>query len=257
MADDSLASRPHSRRARRRKRKVRYIVRDVLLVLAAAIIVSFLVKTFVIRSFYIPSASMQNTLQIDDHVIVNELVPSLIPVERGDVVVFRDPGGWLDKPGSENSTNPFAAGVNWVLSLVGLAASDADDFLIKRVIGLPADHVTCCTPFGGIAINGKPLQEPYVWLPEGEQEIRRYRFDVVVPNDAVWVMGDSRNHSGDSRYNRDKPGGGFVPMTNIVGRAFFVTWPIGHWSWLDNYSTVFRGAEGREENNAFLPRGTH
>ncbi len=254
MADDSLADRPLERRHRGATRRPGRIVRDVLIVLVAAIIVSFLVKTFVVRSFYIPSASMQNTLQIDDHVIVNELVPSIFPVERGDIVVFRDPGGWLDRPASETPTNPIAEAVGWVLSLVGLASSDSEGFLIKRVFGLPGDHVTCCTPFGGISINGALLQEPYVWVPEGE-ELVRFPFDVVVPLGMFLPLGDNRNHSGDFRYNRDKPGGGFVPVANVVGRAFLVTWPLWHWTWLDNYPDVFREIPGRE-SKALLPAGT-
>ncbi len=243
MADDSLADQPLVKRPRGNRHRVGRIARDVAIVVVATIIVSFLVKTYVVRTFYIPSASMQNTLQIDDHVIVNELVPAIFPVERGDVVVFRDPGGWLNSSANNGPTNPISEGISWVLSLVGLASSDADNFLIKRVIGLPGDHVACCTPFGGITINGVPLEEPYVWIPDGE-ELIRLSFDVVVPADSYWVEGDNRNHSGDSRFNLDSPGGGFIPKANVVGRAFLVTWPLANWKWLDNYTDESRRIPG-------------
>jgi signal peptidase I len=144
MTDESV-SESSSTRANKRNGKNGFLLflRDIVIIFVVALLVSFLIKTFLIRSFFIPSASMEDTLQIDDRIIVNELVPSLIPVEHGDVVVFRDPGGWLP-PLRSAPQNPVSAGVEWVLSLVGLAAPDSNEHLVKRVIGLPGDHVTCC-----------------------------------------------------------------------------------------------------------------
>ncbi|MEO6825795.1 MAG: signal peptidase I [Microbacteriaceae bacterium] len=233
---------PVRRDSRGRRRGIKYFLRDILIIFVIAVLVSFLVKTFLIRSFYIPSGSMEQTLQINDRIIVNELEPKLMPIQHGDVVVFRDPGGWL-QPQPHLNQNPVAAGVDWALSIVGLSAPDSDDHLIKRVIGLPGDHVTCCNALGQMSVNGIPLKEPYVALPPGVAKVSNDPFDVTVPKGSLWVMGDNRYNSADSRYNRTKPGKGFVPIDNVVGRALVITWPIARWSWLDNYSSAFRGVE--------------
>ncbi|MGN6125515.1 MAG: signal peptidase I [Humibacter sp.] len=131
-----------------RRRNVKLFVRDLVIIFLIAILVSFLIKTFVVRSFYIPSGSMENTLQVNDLILVNELEPNLMPIKHGDVVVFTDPGGWFP-PAPPSNQNAIAAGIEWALSLVGLAAPDSDDHLVKRVIGLPGDHVSCCNASGG------------------------------------------------------------------------------------------------------------
>jgi signal peptidase I len=104
--------------------------------------------------------------------------------------------------------------------------------------------VACCNEFGQMTVNGVPLEEPYLKLPSGTSAVSRDDFDVVVPDDSLWVMGDNRYNSQDSRYNRDKPGEGFVPIENVVGRAVVISWPIDRWTWLDNYEFVFSGVDG-------------
>lgn len=225
---------------RSRSRGVKLFIRDILLIFLAAIIISVGIKAFLIRSFYIPSGSMENTLQINDRIIVNELVPRFVPIERGDVVVFRDPGGWLS-PRVQVEQNWFVTSVDWVLSVVGLSAPDSNDHLVKRVIGLAGDRVECCNTFGQMSVNGVPLDEPYLELPRGVTKVSGTDFDTTVPADSLWVMGDNRYDSLDSRYNTNKPGKGYVPVENVVGRAFLVSWPADRWSWLDNYPIVFSG----------------
>jgi len=244
MTTEEETPRVSATRRQRRNRGVKLFLRDVVLIFLAAIIISVGIKTFLVRSFYIPSGSMQATLQIDDRIIVNELVPNLIPLEHGDVVVFRDPGGWLT-PRVQPQQNWFVSSVDWVLSVVGLSAPDSNDHLIKRVIGLPGDKVECCNTFGQMSVNGVPLEEPYLQLPSGVTKVSGTDFSVTVPKESLWVMGDNRYDSADSRYNTDKPGKGFVPVENVVGKAFLVSWPIQHWSWLDNYPTVFSGVEDK------------
>jgi signal peptidase I len=232
---------------RPRKKKSSGVVRflrDVALIILAAIVISFLIKTFLIRSFYIPSESMQDTLLVNDRIIVNELEPKLVPIQHGDIVVFKDPGGWLP-PGTETTEpNGVAAFFDWALSIVGLTAPDSNDHLIKRVIGLPGDVVACCNAYGQMTVNGVPLDETkYLKLPAGVTKVSKDDFSVTVPDNSLWVMGDNRYNSADSRYNRDKPGNGFVPYDDVVGRAVLISWPISRWTLLDDYPVVFSGVE--------------
>lgn len=228
--------------ATRRKRGVLLFIRDLLVIFVVAVLVSFLIKTFLIRSFFIPSQSMEQTLEVDDRIIVNELVPDVVPIEHGDVVVFQDPGGWLPAR-VEPEQPPLVAAVDWFLAFVGLSAPDSNDHLVKRVIGVGGDHVVCCNALGQMSVNGVPLDEPYVALPPGETRVSRDDFDVTVPEGSLWVMGDNRYNSKDSRYNGDTPLKGFVPVDNVVGRAFVVSWPLSRWAWLGNYPEVFEGVE--------------
>jgi signal peptidase I len=230
---------------KKRSRSIKLFIRDIILIFVAALLISFMIKTFLIRSFYIPSSSMEQTLHIDDRIIVNQLVPELIPIDRGDVVVFRDPGGWL-APTIEPELNSVAAAVDAVLAFVGLSAPDSNDHLIKRVIGVPGDTVECCNDFGQLIVNGVPIEEPYATLPTGVTKATRDDFSVVVPEGYLWVMGDNRYNSADSVFHRNDPSGGFVPIENVVGRALLVSWPASNWTWLDDYSLTFQGIEDRE-----------
>ncbi|MCU1575486.1 MAG: signal peptidase [Microbacteriaceae bacterium] len=217
-------------------------IRDILVIFAVAVLVSFLIKSFVVRSFYIPSPSMVNTLQVNDRIIVNELEPSLIPIQHGDIVVFKDPGGWLPNL-PQPPQNPVAGAIDSALTFIGLSAADSDDHLVKRTIGLPGDQVSCCNALGQLTVNGVPLKEPYITLQPGEQNAASVYFSVTVPKGMLWVMGDNRWNSQDSSRNQDLPGKGFVPESDVVGRAFVVSWPANHWTGLDNYPEVFRGVE--------------
>jgi signal peptidase I len=251
MTDNTSSHRRRLRPSRGgdRPRGFGIFLRDILVIFVVALLISFLVKTYLIRSFYIPSGSMENTLQIDDRIIVNELVPDLIDVKRGDVIVFTDPGGWLDgtTPVTTASGNPLADGAAWFLTQIGLGTRDSNDHLIKRVIGLPGDTVSCCNDFGQMSVNGVPLTEPYVLKPEGESRVSGDDFSVTVPADSLWVMGDNRYNSKDSRYNGSTPSRGFVPLSDVVGRAFVVSWPSARWQWLDDHPEVFRGTEREGE----------
>jgi signal peptidase I len=231
-------------------RTVWLFIRDIVVIFIVALLVSFLIKTFLIRSFYIPSESMENTLMVNDRIIVNELEPNLIPVHRGDVVVFTDPGGWLTPGASENiaapaSSNPIARGLSDFFTFIGLATADSDNHLVKRVIGIPGDHVVCCNVLNQITVNGVPIKEPYTQvtgdLPAGKP------FDVTVPPGKLWVLGDNRNDSEDSSMHQDLPSKGFVPEKDVVGRAFVISWPVSRWSWLSNHPEVFRGVDEKSK----------
>ena len=202
--------------------------------MVVAIVLSFLIKTFLFRAFYIPSESMVDTLDVNDRIFVNLLVPEPFALERGDVVVFQDTKGWL-VPAAERPAGPFT----WVqdgLMFVGLLPDNSEQHLVKRVIGLPGDHVVCCDAGSRLTVNGAPLDEKYV-NPAEVPQVRD--FDVVVPDGKVWVMGDNRNHSADSRAHLDS-GGGFVDVADIEGKAAVIAWPLNRISALDNYPDVFR-----------------
>ena len=208
---------------------------DFVVIVGTALVLSVLIKAFLIRSFYIPSGSMMDTLQINDRIIVNVLVPEVIPLNRGDVVVFRDPGGWLGAvPTTTKSSLQEVS--DFVLGTFGVTAPDSAEHLVKRVIGLPGDTIECCDSQGRLIVNGVPLDEPYVRSGSMPSEID---FKITVPEDSYWVMGDNRQNSTDSRYHQDLPSGGFVNRGFVVGRAFLISWPVEHWIVLDNYSDTF------------------
>jgi signal peptidase I len=209
-------------------------LKEIATVVVIAVVLSFLIKTFLFRAFYIPSESMVNTLDINDRIFVNLLVPEPFALSRGDVVVFRDTKGWLT-PTPAKSEGPFT----WVqdgLTFVGLLPDNSEQHLVKRVIGLPGDHVICCDAGGKLTINGSAIDETYVNRAETPQ-IRN--FDVVVPEGKVWVMGDNRNHSADSRSHLDS-NGGFIDLPDIEGKAAVIAWPLNRITALDNYPDVFR-----------------
>lgn len=216
-------------------------LRDLVVILLVAFLISFLLKTFLVRSFFIPSGSMEHTLEIDDRILVNQLVPQVIGVQRGDVVVFRDPGGWMNLGPSVPETEPTF--IESALQAVGLAADTSADYVVKRVIGIGGDRVVCCDEAGRLTVNGVPLDESYITLLEGKTRASAIDFDVTVPEGSVWVMGDNRYNSMDSRYHQDEPGRGFVPESEIVGRAFVLNWPFSRFGWLGNYPEVFIGVD--------------
>jgi signal peptidase I len=210
---------------------------DTVVILISALVISFVVKSFFIRSFYIPSGSMFDTLQINDRIIVNQLVPNVVPLERGDVVVFKDPGGWLGSLPEKPASTPLSNLSDLLTTFVGLTAPDNDQHLVKRVIGIGGDRVICCDRDNRLTINGKPIIEPYVAKGSDPSSTE---FDVTVPKNSFWVMGDNRSNSEDSRYHPDAPGKGFVAKSFVVGRAFVISWPIANMTWLDNFPNVFK-----------------
>ena len=234
----------------RRPRGMLTFLRDVLIIVLIALVVSFVVKTFLVRSFYIPSASMETTLMELDHILVDELTPRFGGYDRGDVVVFEDPGGWLGpRVATEEPGNPVAVAADWLLSMVGLSSSDSEDHLVKRISGLPGDHVVCCNELGQVTVNGTAIDESsYLLLPEPGAAASAVAFDVTVPTDSLWLMGDNRYRSKDSRYNQEQPGKGFVPLDNVVGRAFVITWPLDRFGLIDAHHSVFAGVPSPEDD---------
>ncbi|WP_432494334.1 signal peptidase I [Kineococcus gypseus] len=215
--------------------------RETVLVVAVALVVSLVVKTFLLQAFYIPSQSMERTLDIGDRVVVSKLTPGPFSLHRGDVVVFADPGGWLE-PQPEPQRSALGAVAAEVLTFVGLLPEDSDEHLIKRVVGLPGDRVVCCDEDGRLTVNGTPVDERAYLFPGSDPSLDE--FDVEVPADRLWVMGDNRAESADSRYNRGKRYDGFVPLDHVVGRAHAVVWPLPHAAWLGT-PDAFAAVPGR------------
>jgi signal peptidase I len=205
-------------------------LREILIVLGSALVLSLLLKTFVFQSFWIPSGSMENTLEIKDRILVSLWRPGPLDIRRGDIVVFRDPGGWLG-PSSEPEPTGLAKGWDEFATFVGLLPQDAGEHLVKRVIGLPGETVACDAGNGAVTIDGVELVEAYV--KPGTTSCAQ-DWEVIVPDDRVWVLGDNRSNSADSRAHLGDPGGGMVPIGNVVGTAFVTAWPLDHWKTFGN-----------------------
>jgi signal peptidase I len=192
--------------------------RELLTIIVAAAILTLLVKAFIIQVYRIPSASMENTLEVGDRVLVNKVVYHFRGIARGDVVVFSGQDSWgPDAP--PPSSNPVVRVFDDVLSGLGLHSDQT--YYIKRVIGLPGDHVACCTD-GKVTVNGVALTEDQYLFPGNPPS---FKFSEVVPAGHLWVMGDHRSDSDDSRYHSGNPGGGAIPENQVVGRAFLIIWP--------------------------------
>jgi signal peptidase I len=228
---------PSRRDVRHRRAIVSPMLRESAIVVVLALVLSLLVKTWLIQAFFIPSISMENTLVTGDRVIVNKLVPSHFSVNRGDVVVFEDPDHWLPPP-VQVQRPPLLSALNSTLVFVGLLPNDGSNHLIKRVIGLPGDHVVCCNANKQLTVNGVALTEPYLFPGDSPSQ---QPFDITVPPGRVWVMGDHRSESGDSRPHDESSGGakGSVPENLITGRAIVLVWPVDHATWLSNPTKTF------------------
>jgi signal peptidase I len=221
------------------ERPRRSLLREFPVLVLFALVIAMVIKTFVIQAFVIPSGSMQNTLAIDDKILVNKLVYDFRSIKPGDVVVFNGDGSWNATPPSGSNSNLLARlfddtvrrAVDSVGGLFGNPVGQTD--YVKRVIGVPGDHVFCCNAQGLLTVNGAPLHErSYLYpgdqpgsAPEGIQG----HFSVTVPAGYLWVLGDHRGISDDSRGHRPDPGNGMIPENKVIGRAFLIVWPPSRW----------------------------
>ena len=187
---------------------------ELVLLLAAALALSVLIKTFFVQMFFVPSESMEPLFVDNDRILVQKISYWTGSVQRGDVVVFEDPGGWL---GATPALNP----VQKVLSTVGLYPTGGH--LVKRVIAVGGDEVACCDDQGRVTVNGVPLDERS-YIKKGTAPSER-EFDVHVPPGRLWVMGDNRANSEDSRFHMDLPGHGTIPEDDVVGKVWAIVWP--------------------------------
>jgi len=193
----------------------------VLVVLTVALVAVALVRSLVVQSFVVPSGSMDPTVQVGDRVLVSRLSYRIGDVRRGDVVVFD--GAGVFAPAPPPAGTPLAQAGRGIAAAFGVPIGARD--YVKRVIGLPGEHVACCDDQGRITVDGKPLVEPYL-NPPGRGSATP--FDVVVPRGRLWVMGDHRAVSADSRAHLAAPGQGTVPVDQVVGRVVGIYWPAAH-----------------------------
>jgi signal peptidase I len=206
-----------------RPRKKSFL-RELPGIVITALVISVLIKTFLVQAFYIPSGSMENTLLVNDRVLVNKLADKPDEIHRGDIIVFRDPGGWLSSNQDTGRGGVFGE-LRKALVFVGLAPAVGEEDLIKRVIAVGGDTVQCCTS-GHMTVNGVPLDEPYLYPSDLGTPSQTDFGPIKVPAGKLWVMGDHRSVSEDSRAHRTQPGQGFVPVSDVIGRAFTIVWPI-------------------------------
>ncbi|WP_424217702.1 signal peptidase I (plasmid) [Streptomyces sp. BI20] len=220
------------RRARTRKgsggghgrRRRRPLWQESLVVIGVALAISVLVKSFLLQVFVIPSNSMWDTLRVGDRVVVDKLTPWFgSQPERGEVVVFHDPLNWL---AAEPAPQPDL--VHKALAPIGLLPSAGEKDLIKRTIAIAGDTVSCAAG-GPVVVNGRALDEPYLFPGSSPCDDAPFA-PVTVPAGKIWVMGDHRQNSRDSRYHVNDATHGFVPVDKVIGRAVAVVWPIPHWA---------------------------
>jgi signal peptidase I len=231
---EGRAARRRAAKRIKRRRRLR-ATREIPILIGVALLIALVLKTFLVQAFVIPSGSMEETIRIDDRVLVDKLTPWFgWQPQRGDVVVFSDPGRWLEQAEQAPEDDPVVVEqVMDVLTWIGLLPSEDDD-LIKRVIGVGGDTVVCCDQQGRVTVNGAPIDEPYLYPGNPPSQLE---FEVRVPEGELFVMGDHRSNSADSRYHLDDPGGGTVPESLVVGRAMVIAWPFGHWQRLDGEET--------------------
>lgn len=216
---------------------------ELIVIVVAALLMSFVLKTYVVQNFYIPSGSMENTLRINDRIMVNKMASDEKDLNRGDVVVFKDTKGWLAPLSPKEQNNSL---LDKTMQAIGIMPEDNNQYLVKRIIGMPGDTVKCCDADGRILINGEAIDEPYLY--PGDKPAERYFF-AKVPEGKVWVMGDHRSNSADSRAHRNMPGEGFIDIKDISGRGAFIVWPLENAGKIDRPSEVFKNIPAPQTTN--------
>jgi signal peptidase I len=204
---------------RSRGKTPRSLRRHIALLVLLALLGTLVVRTFVLQSFVIPTESMDPTLAVNDRILVSRLSYRFGEVRRGDVIVFDGQDSFISAAAPESTLAKLGV---FLGGLLGFSPREQD--YTKRVIGLPGDRVVCCTASGRVSINGRELSEPYV--PQGVAPSEQ-RFDIIVPPGRLWVMGDNRANSADSRAHIGDPGGGTVPQERVIGRVIGRFWPVG------------------------------
>jgi signal peptidase I len=227
-ADETGQDAPADPRGGKSGKRHRSFWRELPVLIIVALVLALIIKAFAVQAFFIPSASMENTLEIGDRVLINKMVYHLRPIHRGDIIVFDGTGSW-DFDNAPASSSIFSKAIDELEGLVGV--SHDSSIYIKRVIGLPGDHVACCNARGQVTVNGVPLSESSYLYPGNAPSTQS--FSITVPAGRLWVMGDHRLVSYDSRGHLGDPGGGTIPESAVLGRAFVIIWPLSRWGSLN------------------------
>jgi len=210
------------------------LLRELPILVIVALAVSLVIKTFLVQFFYIPSGSMENTLQINDRVAVNKVPFIGKSIGRGDVVVFRDPDNWLSEPYTLDE-NKYLAKAKEALVAVGVLPNPTKQYLVKRVIGIAGDKVECCSKNKKLMINSVEIKEPYIFAGNSASDTN---FNVTVPDGKIWVMGDHRAASADSRFHQEDVNKGMVPTSKVTGKVVGIIWPINNLGFVSSYSSL-------------------
>jgi signal peptidase I len=221
---------------KKKQKKKKSFAREMLTIVVAAILLTMLIKIFVIQVYEIPSPSMENTLMVGDRVLVNKLIYHFRGIARGDIIVFSGAGSWGDLNGNPippPPSNPIERGWDDVLGALGLRSDTT--YYIKRVIGLPGDHIYCNGTGGPLEVNGVPLNESSYLIPGAQPS--SIPINVTVPAGRLYVLGDNRPESEDSRYHDDDGYSGTIPENEVTGRAFLIIWPLSQFKDLPIPST--------------------
>ncbi|MEW1698604.1 signal peptidase I [Streptomyces sp. NPDC093249] len=247
----ALPGRADRRRLARRvkRRRQRSALREIPVLITVAVLIALVLKTFLVQAFVIPSGSMEQTIRISDRVLVDKLTPWFgSRPQRGDVVVFKDPGDWLPPDTVPPADDPVGVKqAKQALTFIGLLPSADDRDLIKRVIGVGGDRVVCCDKDGRLTVNGVSLDEPYLHPGNPPSSIP---FAVEVPPGRIFVLGDHRSDSADSRFHLDEKDRGTVAEEQVVGRAVVIAWPFGHWRSLEERDTFATVPDNRTSSDS-------
>jgi signal peptidase I len=258
---DQVAEDQEAAKAAAVRRKNRSTWRELPILIVVALVIALVIKTFVVQPFFIPSSSMEDTLLVGDKVLVNKLVYHFRSIQPGDIIVFNGVGSWnpaapATKPPSDPLVRAYDATLrplfHSIAGLFGTPVGQTD--YIKRVIGTPGDHVVCCNAQGLVTVNGVPLHESSYLYPGAAPSAMH--FNIVVPPGRLWVMGDNRAVSDDSRLRQSDPGHGTIPENEVIGRAFVIVWPPGQWKFLPIPSTFNQPGIDRPASGSAASRQT-
>jgi len=253
-SDSDAGERP-ARRRREEPKKKGSLLRELPVLLLIAFVLALLVKTFFVQAFFIPSGSMEQTLHgcpgcTGDRVLVNKVPYWFGEPEPGEIVVFKGPSTWSPEVQVQEPSNWLSGALLWLGRSIGVAPPSEDDY-VKRVIATGGQTVQCCDTEGRVTVDGKPLDEPYIF--ENNPIQSRSFAPVTVPEGRLWVMGDHRSASADSRSHVGDKYSGTIAVSDVIGKAAIIVWPLDRFGLL--HSPDIQGTEAAASGSVLPPDG--